>query len=193
VPFPLGRRIATSLAVLALVLVGSATLALPASAAPAPAATVTGPADGAVVGGTAVSFSVTPAAEASGYQLRWGTDPSVDAQSGRLTSTAGGGDAIVTTSEYALIDLGTHTYYWQVRSLEDGAGSWSVPRSFTVDPEGAGLQLETYPLDAPSAAAPAPGPFSGVGGGVWIGSASVFAVLFLIVVLYGASRARRAA
>jgi hypothetical protein len=197
VPFPAGRRIRLAFAVFALVLAGFATTSLPASAAVAQAGaateTVTGPADGAVIGGTAVVFSAAMADDGAGYELRWSSDAAVDAQTGRLVGTVGGGDTIVTTPEYALVDLVQQTYYWQVRSLDDGVGMWSVPRSFTIDPDGVGMQLETYPFTDPTASpAEAAGPASGVGGGVWIASAAAFAVLFLAVVLLGARQVRRA-
>lgn len=197
-PFPAGRRIRMAFAVLALVLTGFAPVALPASAAgredvPGQSA-VTGPLDGAVVGGTAVVFSAPSADDGSGYELRWGTDPAVDAQSGRLESVEGGGDTIVTTTEYAIVDLGAYTYFWQVRALDNGTGMWSAPRSFTVDPDGAGLQLETYPFTEPSTGtAEAAGPLSAVSDGMWVVAASAFAVLFLAAVLLGARRARREA
>lgn len=196
-PTPAGRRIRTLLAVFALVFAGFATFGLPASAAvleSSPSSdAVTGPADGEVVGGTAVVFSAPSAGDGVGYELRWGTDAAVDAESGRLVDIPGGGDAIVTATEYALVDLEPETYFWQVRSLDDGAGMWSAPRSFTIDPDGVGLQLETYPFTDPSTVAPAEsaGPLTGISGGVWVAAASAFAVLFLVVVLLSARRLRR--
>jgi len=182
--------------VFALVLAGFATSGLPASAAAVHAAaateTVTGPADGAVVGGTAVVFSAPTADDGAGYELRWSTDAAVEFESGRLAGTVGGGDMIVTTTEYALIDLAAQTYFWQVRSLDDGVGMWSVPRSFTIDPDGTGLQLETYPFTDPTAAPESVGPATGIGGGAWVAGAAAFAVLFLAVVLLGARQIRRA-
>jgi hypothetical protein len=195
VPTHTGRRIRMVLSVFALVLAGFATFSLPASAAGFEATpdAVTGPADGEVVGGTAVVFSSPSADDGAGYQLRWSTEAAVEAQSGRLIDITGGGDTIVTTTEYALVDLVRQTYFWQVRSLDDGGGMWSTPRSFTIDPDGVGLQLETYPFTEPSTVEPAEsaGPLTGISGGVWIASASAFAVLFLAVVLLSARRLRR--
>ena len=193
-PFPAGRRIRLAFAVFALVLAGFATVSLPASAAVPETETVTGPADGATVGGTAVVFSAPSADDGAGYELRWSLDAAVDAQSGRLVGTVGGGATIVTTTEYALVDLEQHTYFWQVRPLDDGVGAWSVPRSFTIDPDGVGLQLETYPFTDPTTPEPAESaaPPTGVSGGVWVAAASAFAVLFLVVVLLGARQVRRA-
>jgi hypothetical protein len=194
VPFPVGRRIRVVLAVFALVLVGFATVSLPASAAVPEAESVTGPADGAVIGGSAVTFSAPSADDGAGYELRWGLDAAVDAQTGRLVDIGGGGDTIVTTTEHALVDLDAQTYYWQVRSLDGGGGMWSAPRSFTIDPDGVGIQLETYPFTepTPTPSAEAAAPVTGVGGGVWVAAAVSFAVLFLAVVLLGARQVRRA-
>ena len=194
-PTPTGRRIRTVLAVFALVFAGFASMSLPASAAVSDTApdSVTGPADGEVVGGTAVVFSAAWADDGAGYELRWGTDPTVDAQTGRLDDIDSGGDAIVTTAEYAVVDLEGTTYFWQVRSLDDGAGMWSTPRSFTIDPDGAGLQLETYPFTEPTVEpAESAGPLTGIAGGVWIAASSAFAVLFLVIVVLGARQVRRA-
>ncbi len=191
-PFPAERRIRVVLAVFALVFAGFATVSLPASAAVPESEVVTGPADGAVIGGTAVAFSAPSADDGAGYELRWSLDATVDAQSGRLVDIVGGGDAIVTTTEYALVDLDAQTYFWQVRSLDAGAGMWSAPRSFTIDPDGVGLQLETYPFTEPTTVQPAESAGTPrISGGVWIASATAFAVLFLVVVLLGARRVRR--
>ena len=154
---------------------------------------MTGPADGTVIGGTAVVFTAPSADDGAGYELRWSLETAVDAQSGRLVSIEGGGHTVVTTPEHALIELSARTYFWQVRSLDDGVGMWSAPRSFTIDPDGVGVQLETYPFTYPSPPAPAEsaGPLAGVSGGAWIVASSVFAVLFLGVVVIGARQIRR--
>jgi hypothetical protein len=69
---------------------------------------------------------------------------------------------------------------------------WSAPRSFTIDPDGAGLQLQTYPLTDPTAApVEAAGPVTGIGGGVWVSGALAFAVLFLAIVLLRVRQVRR--
>ena len=175
---------AGALAAVVIALLASATLALPARADSAGQA-VTGPADGAVVGGTAVTFTATGAGIA--YEFRWGTDPTVDA-GGRLSDLAGGGRGTVRAAEYTLSGLDAGTYYWQVRALEDAA-TWSAPRSFTIDPDAEGLQLETYPLDgAPSAS----GMLAGVDGRIWVAFATLFAVALLAVVFARAARIRRA-
>lgn len=185
-PFPAGRRITGALALAALALLGSATISLPASAAtPEPgSAAVTGPADGSVLSAGAVTFSATD--PDAGYELRWGTDRTVD-DAGRLVDVSGGGDVAVRTAEHALVGLDEDTYYWQVRSLD--GGPWSPVHRFTVDPDAAGLQLETYPLEEPTAA-----PSSlivGVDGRVWIAVAGAFAVVLFGAVVVGILRSRR--
>lgn len=187
-PFPAGRRIAGALAALVLALLGSAMIALPARAeAPVEVASVVGPADGAVVGGTAVTFlSTVPGV---GYQFRWATDETVDAD-GRLSDISGGGQGTVRAAQYELTDLAAGVYYWQVRALDDGA-AWSTPRSFEIDPDAEGLQLETYPLD--SSGTTPPGLLAGIDGRIWITAAAAFSVVLLAVVFRSAYRSRKSA
>ena len=183
-PFSAGRRIAGALAVLALALLGSATMALPVRGEPVEVPAVVGPADGAVVGGTAVTFTATM--PGVGYEFRWGRDDEVDAD-GRLTDIRDGGQGVVRAVEYTLADLAAGTHYWQVRPLDDGA-AWSSPRSFTIDPDGVGIQLETYPLDASPAP---PGLLTGVDGRIWLAVAAAFSIALLVVVFHSAYRTQR--
>lgn len=179
-PLPRTRRIAKAVAALALAFLASATLALPAHARASDAA-VTGPADGAVVG-TVVAFTTSDAD--SGYRLRWGTDPAVDS-GGQLVNARG--DVEVRQSEFSLIGLEAGTYVWQVTALD--AGHWSEPRSFTVDPDADGPQLDTYPL--PESPALPPSPVAGVDGRLWIVASLGFSIVLLVAVFFSARRAVR--
>lgn len=186
-----GRRIRAVLAVLALVLIGFASTSLAANAAARETGpdAVTGPADGSVVVGTVVVFSAPSAVFGAGYELRWGTDETVDAETGQLVNVAGA--ELVATPEYAIVELAETTYYWQVRWVD--GGEWTTPQSFTIDAEGTGVQLETFPVEpTTSEATPSASPRTGISGGVWVATASAFAVLFLVIVGLSARQVRRA-
>ena len=164
-----------------LVAIAGALVVVPAahavSTSPAPVAPIA-PSEGeTVVGDPVLEWT---AAEGTGYEVRWNTDGSLDAE-GALDLSASGGRAFPGSAAHQLTGLVAPPYFWQARALPDG--SWSTVASFHLD-----IQLETLEVPlAPDTAEPIPdaaAPLLGstVSGFVWIASASTFAGLLLAVV-----------
>jgi hypothetical protein len=173
VPRP-ARRLLAAIA-LAVALGAAGGLALPGAAlAAGPDAPVAiGPEEGAFVDTGSVVLEWTAVEAPEGYEVAWTADGGA---AGSATATA--------TSIGIEVDGGSFT--WQVRALPGGA--WSTPATFHVD-----VELPTLPMpEEPVVAAPAtprPG-LEAVPGGVWIGGALGFSVVFLVVVVIQ-SRLRR--
>lgn len=166
-----------------IVAVAGALLVAPASAQAAPTSvTPIAPIEGETVVGEPL-LEWTPD-DGTGYEVRWNTDGSVDAD-GALDPSAAGGRAFPGTPSHQLAGLVAPTYFWQARALPDG--DWSPVAMFHLD-----IQLETLdvppapvdpePAPEPTADAVAPALGSTVSGFVWIASASTFAGLLLAVV-----------
>jgi hypothetical protein len=176
VPRPARRLLAVIALAITLGAAGSLAVSgsAPASASESPDAPVAvAPEEGAFLDPGSIVLEWTAVDAPAGYEVSWANDEGGDAGTASVTGTS------------VPIEVEGGSYAWRVRVLPDGA--WSMPRTFHAD-----VQLETLPLPAepaPAAAAARPDPAS-VPGGVWIGGALGFAVVFLVVVVIQ-SRLRR--
>ena len=171
------RRLLAAIA-LAVALGAAGGLALPgaALAAEPDAPVAIGPEGGAFVETGSLVLEWTAVEAPEGYEVTWAVD-------GGAAGTA------ATTATSIGIEVEGGSFTWQVRALPDG--TWSSPATFHVDVELPTLPMPEEPVAATSAtpAASRPG-FEAVPGGVWIGGALGFSVVFLVVVVIQ-SRLRR--
>ncbi len=131
------------------------------------------PEEATVLGPGPVVLEWTAVDAPQGYEVSWATDAGDDAGTATVSGTS------------VPIEVASGSYVWQVRVLPDGA--WSLPATFFAD-----LQLQTLPLpDEPVvAAASARSGSEALPGGVWIGGALGFSIVFLAAVAIQ-SRLRR--